>query len=283
MFQIIGLLFNTIFFGPIVNLLILIYKLLLMASIPGALGFAIMLLTILIRVAIWPLTSSQVKSTQKMVSLKPQLDELKRKHKDDKAGLQAAQMVLYKEHGVNPAAGCLPSLIQLPIFIALYQSILSFVPNTSAGTHGLERINSVLYNSWLHLSSAPNANFFGLNLATKPSDFMHQGYFLLLIPLLTGAFTFVQSKMMLPRAVKVYKGDKPKEVKEKAEVEDTMAAVQGQMTYLMPVMIGYFAYQFPAGLAIYWNTFTIMGIIQQYQVSGWGGLSDLLGKLWKKN
>ena len=86
--------------------------------------------------------------------------------------------------------------------------------------------------------------------------------------------------MMMPaKHLSHHKDEKQKEAKEKEGMEDAMASMQGQMVYLMPVMIGYFAFQFPVGLAIYWNTFTIMGIVQQYRVAGWGGMQHL----WKKN
>ncbi len=279
--ELIGAIFNTIFFGPIVNLLVFVYKLLTLIHLPGALGFAIVILTVFIRFLVWPFTASQVKSAQKMASLKPLLDTLKQKHKDDKQALAAAQMQLYKEHGVNPAGGCLPALIQIPIFIALYQAILNVVPQgVNAHGAGLGRINSVLYNPWLHLNSVPDQSFFGINLAISPANFLTQGVWLLLIPLVTAGLTFIQSKMMAPpKPLSHHKDETPKEVKEKEGMEEAMSSMQGQMTYLMPIMIGYFAFQFPVGLAIYWNTFTIMGIIQQYQISGWGGLQSLVARV----
>ena len=264
--------FDALFFGPIVNGLIFAYQVLHMAGIPGALGLSILLLTVVIRLLIWPFTASQVKSAHKMASLKPFLDELKLKHKEDRKALQEAQMALYREHGVNPMGGCLPALIQLPIFIALYQAVINVFPD---GGHGhLDRINSVLYNSWLHLSSTPDPNFFGLNLAAKPSGFVEGGLFLLAVPVITAALTFVQSKMTLPQVIK----HKDKETKKEKQTEDMMATMQTQMVYMMPIMIGYFAFTFPVGLAIYWNTFTLMGIIQQYKITGWGGMSGLIEK-----
>lgn len=261
--QIIGLIFDTLFFGPIVNLLVLILKLLELISIPGALGFAIILLTIVIRILVWPLMAAQIKSAKKMADIKPHLDEIKKKHKDDKQSLAAAQMALYKEHGVNPTGGCLPTLIQFPVLIALYQVILAFF----AGNGSLERINGILYTSTLHLDSIPSPLFFGLNLADKPTSGL-----LILVPIITALLTFLQSKMMMPKPVKNYPTDTPKEKKEKESVEDSMSAIQSQMMYVMPVMIGFFAFQFPIGLALYWNTLTIVGITQQYLISGWGGL-----------
>lgn len=263
--------FNIVFFKPIVNLLVFILRLFDASHVPGALGFSIIVLTVLIRFLIWPFITSQLRSAKKMADLKPHMDELKRKHKDDKQALASAQMALYKEHGVNPAGGCIPALIQIPVVIALYQAILALFDDV----HGLTSINNSLYFSEWRLSSAPDPHFLGLNLASKPSDFAQVGMFVLLVPVITAVLQFAQSKMMMPAAVKEYKSDSPKEKKEKETTEDAMAAVQGQMMFLMPIMIGYFAFSFPIGLAIYWNTFTVLGIWQQYMISGWGGLKNL--------
>lgn len=284
--EIITRIFDTVFFGPIVNLLVFVLRLLEASHIPFALGFAIIILTILIRILIWPFISSQLKSAKKMADLKPHLDVLKGKHKDDKQALAAAQMALYKEHGVNPAGGCLPALIQIPVVIALYQVISSFF----YGADGLSKINSLLYFPSWHLSASPDHYFFGIDLTSKISDhfkfafsptfsFSADNSFLILIPIITGLLQFIQSKMMTPAPVKKYPSDSPKEKKEKETTEDAMVAMQGQMLLLMPIMIGYFAYTLPAGLALYWNTFTLLGIYQQYRLSGWGGVEGWIKKL----
>lgn len=261
----IGDFFNTIFLIPVINLLIGIFQLLQALHIPGALGFAIIILTILIRFLVWPLMTTQIKATKKMADLKPHLDELKRQHTGDKQALARAQMELYKEHGVNPAGGCLPALLQIPIFIALYQAVINILPQANGN---LGWINSILYFPILHLDSFPDPNFFGLNLGVKPWDFTKYGAVLLLVPAVTAFLTFVQSKMMMPKAI-------PPDHK----TEDTMSQVQSQMVYLMPIMIGYFALQFPIGLAVYWNVYTILGIIQQHRLTGWGGMEGI----WKSN
>ena len=268
--------FNLIFFGPVINLLALVYQGLQAIHFPGALGFSIMILTVIIRILVWPFMASQIKATKKMAELKPHLDVLKAKHKGDKQALASAQMALYKEHGVNPAGGCLPALIQIPVFIALYQSIINILPGAGGN---INTINSLLYFPQFKLPATLDPNFFGLNLGIKPSDFGKFGALLLLIPILTAALTFVQSKMTMPKPLKAYPSDSPKEKKEKEGMEDSMGQVQSQMAYLMPIMIGYFAFSFPVGLAIYWNMYTILGIIQQHRVAGWGGLEDLVGKL----
>lgn len=269
--QVIFDLFNLVFFQPIINLLIFILRILEAAGIPGALGFSIVVLTVLIRVLVWPFMSIQLKSAKKMTDLKPHLDQLKQKHKGDKQALAQAQMLLYKEHGVNPAGGCVPALIQIPVLIALYQVILALFDSA-----GLERINKALYYKDWQLSQPPDPNFLGVNLANKPSDFAVAGTFLVLIPIITALLQFIQTKMMAPSPVKKYPSDSPKEKKEKEGAEDAMVAMQSQMIFLMPVMIGYFAFTFPVGLAIYWNTFTLLGIWQQHQIGGWGGLKTLI-------
>lgn len=273
----IGDIFNLLFQIPLINLLVAIYHGLSFLHIPGALGFSLIIFTVLIRLLIWPTMAAQIKATKKMADLKPHLDELKQQHKDDKKALASAQMALYKEHGVNPAGGCLPALIQIPIFWGLYQSIINLLPGMSPGS--LEWVNSILYFPGMHLTALPDANFLGLNLGFKPSEFTKYGAILLLIPIITAVLTFIQSKMTLPKPVKHYPSDSPKEEKEKAGMEESMSQVQSQMVYLMPIMIGYFAFTFPIGLAIYWNVYTILGIVQQHRVAGWGGMTDLVGKL----
>lgn len=270
--QIIFQIFDTLFFAPVVNLLVLIYRGFDSIGLPGAVGFAIIIITVLIRILVWPLMATQLKSAKKMADLKPKMDALKDKHKDDKQALAQAQMLLYKEHGINPAGGCLPLLIQIPPMIAIYQVIYSFFD----GQVGLDKINSHLYNSSWNLTSSPDLSFFGLNLADKPSDFGKVGIFLLLIPVVTALLQLAQSKMMAPPPVKKYPSDSPKEKKEKDSAEDAMMAVQGQMMFIMPLMMGYISFTFPIGLALYLNTLTIIGILQQYLISGWGGLGDWL-------
>jgi YidC/Oxa1 family membrane protein insertase len=270
-FALIGAFFQTVFFRPIVTLLVGIIDLLNKLHIPGSMGLSIILLTVLIRLLVWPFMASQLRVTKKMAEVKPHLDKLKEKHGTDKQALALAQAALYKEHGINPAGGCLPSLIQIPIIISLYQSILLIFNG-----QGLDKINQLLYIPSLKLTSKPDPNFLGLNLAGKPSDFAHIGLFVLLIPVLTALFQFIQSTMMTPtKPVKAYPSDSPKEKKEKEGSEDTMMAVQNQMRFMMPLMIGYFSFSFPTGLSLYWNTLTLVGILQQYLLSGWGGMSGI--------
>lgn len=270
-----GDIFNTLFFAPVVNLLVLLLQGLNSVGAPSALGLAIIILTLLIRIVVWPLITTQLRSAKKMSELKPHLDALRAKHGKDNVAMAKAQNELFKEHGYNPAAGCLPTLLQIPLIIGLYQSISSLFN----GQSGLDHINYFLYSESWRLTEAPDPYFLGFNLAVRPSEFMQVGWIVLLIPVITGLLQLLQSKMMLPAGpLKKYPSDSPKEKKEKDSLEDTMASLQTQMTYMMPLMIGYFAFNFPIGLALYWNVFSLLGIYQQYQVSGWGGLRPWLEK-----
>lgn len=266
--------FDTLFLAPSVNIMVFFIHVFSFIGIPGSLGFSIIALTIVIKLLIWPFMAAQLRSTKKMADLKPHIDKLKEKHKGDQQKMSQAQMALFKEHGVNPAAGCLPALIQMPVFIALYQVIFAFFDSKS----GLTRINELTYSFIPDLQKMPSPKFLGLDLSYKPSDFGQYGWALLLIPIATALLQFVQSKMMVPAPVRKYPLDSQKEIKEKEVKGDMASAMQSQMLYLMPLMIGFFSYGFPAGLALYWNTFTLFGIIQQYKVTGLGGLGAWIKK-----
>lgn len=277
--------FDIFLTNPILNLLIAIYKLLESLSLPGALGLSIIALTAIIRLALWPMTTAQLKSTQKMAALKPHLERIKNEHGHDKLKLQQETTRLYKEHGVNPLAGCLPLLLQLPIFIALYNVLIKIVDFGKEDF--LANINSKLYTASLHLDNIPDTSFIGFNLADKPSAWREIGFIILLVPIITGLLQFLQSKMMAPPVVKSEKqslsSDKAiVKADGKPSMEDSMAQVQSQMILIMPVMIAFFSYGFPLGLSLYWNTFTIIGIAQQYMIAGAGALNKYLPDRWRK-
>lgn len=260
-------LWNQILVWPIVNVLVALYKGFEALHVPGPLGFAVIGLTILIRVLLYPLMQAQLRSARKMAKIKPHLDALNAKHKNDKQALSQAQMALYKEHGVNPAAGCLPLLVQMPVLIALY-NVFYQVLNSGNITKELALINKVLYSPSLHIKTL-DLTFFGMNLGIKPSQFQTHGWWLLAIPLITAGLQWYQSKLMMavpvaPVSTEPKKKDS-KELAVKAEKtpEDTAAEMQKQMMIITPIMFGYFAFQFPLGLALYWNIFGLFGIMQQ--------------------
>lgn len=267
--------FDIFLANPIFNLLVAIYKVLEAASIPGALGFAIIILTAILKTATWPLTKNQLESTKKMADLKPHIERIKKEHGHDKVKHQEEITKLYKEHGINPLASCLPMIIQILPFFALYNVLSKIVSINSADA--LAKINERLYTAALHLQNPPSTDFFGLNLAAKPAQWREIGILILAIPLITALFQLVQSQMMLPHKEPK---DKAKDIEKKEE--DMSAQIQSQMALFMPATMAWVAYSFPIGLALYLNTFTIIGIIQQYKLAGTGALTKYLPKKLKR-
>ncbi len=264
--------FNTFLVIPIINLLVLIYKALILVHVPFAFGFSIIALTAITRLVLFPLTASQLKSSKKMQELSPHLQRLKEKHKGDSKTLQSETMKLYKENGVNPAAGCVPLLIQLPFIWALY-SVLNKVVHLG-GSAVTTEVNHSVYSNSLKLSKAWDTSFFGLPLGESPSHLIGTvGFLIILIPVITGLLQFIQSKMMFSSTPQT-------DVKKQSE--DFAASFQKQSAYIFPAMIAFLSFGFPLGLSLYWNTFTIFGIIQQYQIQGWGGLKPLIEKYGRK-
>lgn len=262
---------NILFTNPITNLLVGSYQLLNSTGVPYAFGLSIILLTIIIRLILYPLVSAQLKSAHKMQKVAPHLQAVKEQHKDDKKRQQEEIMRLYREHGVNPVAGCLPLIVQLPIIWSLYRVLITAVNANSL--EALSKINNVLYFDFLKLDKVWSTDFFGIPLGKHPGDLINITPLIILVPVLTGVFQFVLSKMMMPEV------DPKLPQAPKKDKEDFQAAFQKQSLFLFPVMIGFFSFTLPVGLSLYWNTFTIFGILQQYILLGPGALAPLLKKI----
>jgi YidC/Oxa1 family membrane protein insertase len=234
--------------APINSLLIFLY------GISGQnLGLAIIFLTLIVRGVLVPVTIPSLRSAKKLQELKPHLDKLKQKHKDKKK-LQIATLELYKEHGINPAAGCLPQIAQLLVLIALYQVFINF-------------INGGQYNG-----QSLNLNFLWLDLGKADPYYI--------LPVLAGLTQLIFSFMMTSGLESHVKAPKNKDEKKKEEDSMEMAqSMQQQMLYLMPAMTVIIALKFPSGLALYWVVTTLFSLVQQYLVSGLGGLKPVLIKL----
>jgi YidC/Oxa1 family membrane protein insertase len=208
----------------------------------GPFGIAIILLTILIKLIISPIfqyqltTSRRVQAEQRRIA--PQLSALRKKHKKDPQKLNQETMALYKEHNINPLAqmsGCLPALIQSPILIALFYVIRD--AHQTLPIHDFRFLGIYLDKTALEHGQFPLA---------------------ILLPLLAGLTTFVQTKMMT----------------QPGQVQDpTQAAMTQNMTLIMPVFIGFISLNFAAALALYWVVSNLFSIGQQYFITGWGSLS----------
>lgn len=227
--EIITAIFNDLLYRPLFNLLVFFYNI-----IPDF-GVAIILVTLLIRIILFPLSKKGIKSRKALEELQPKIKEIQKKYKDKEE--QAREMMkFYKENKVNPVSGCLPLLIQLPIFIALYRLLIN--------------ISSMITNNGqiqglYHFVANPgtiNPVFLGLVNLAVPSVFL---------AVLAGLFQFIQSKIMFKTS------SKPQTVGQKMNIQQTMGR---QMTYFMPLIIVFISLKFPAGLPLYWAVTTLFGI-----------------------
>lgn len=257
-----------IIWQPLINLLIVFYHLLF-----NNLGLAIIALTALLRLLLIPLTSPSMKAMQKMREVAPELERLKKKHAGDRTKLMQAQADFYRQRGINPAAGCLPQLVQIVVLIALFQG---FIRVLSPDGDVTARLNEVLYPS-LQIEGQINKTFFGRDL-TSPDVYKVPGIPLPLpgvFLLLAAAAQFLSSKMMAPAVKKQEKIAK----KTGGEMDDLMAGMQEQMLYLFPLLTIFIGYTFPLGLILYWGSFSVFQSAQQYTISGWGGLIPWLKRV----
>ncbi len=255
--------FNNLLVFPILNVLVFFYKVFLFIKLPGAFGFAIIALTAFVRLILHPFFQKQLETSKKMQDLKPHLDRISHKHKNDKKRQQEEQMKLFKEAGINPASGCLFMIIQIPVFIALYNTLSLFLLNGGM-TKLIGKINGVLYSPALKIQTI-DPWFFGINLAVSPSKSGQWYYYA--IPLITAVLQYLQTKAMTPATIaptapSPAKAAESKEEQKKDDSSDFQKAMNTQMKFIFPLMIGWFSYTLPVGLSLYWNIFSIFSIIQ---------------------
>jgi len=241
----IGAIWDLIILRPMINVVIGLSDILF-----SNFGLTIIALTIVVRGVMYPLTRRQLRATKAMQSLQPKIAELQKKHGKDKQKLAQEQMRLYKESGVNPV-GCLgPMLVQMPIWIALYQAIIRVLAVSPESFLNLSRY---LYDWPIVYSALPlNNQFLWMNLAN--SDFF--------MAILVGATMWVAQKMITP------------------VTSDPKQRSQSQMmTVMMPLMFAFLALSFPSGLALYWMVTNLITIIMQYfTLGGWGSLRPASAK-----
>lgn len=250
--------FKILLDQPILNLLVIFYNIFF-----SNLGLAIIALTALVRLALIPLTNPQLKSAQLMQQLNPELENLKKKFKDDKQKLAQAQMELYKKHGVNPAAGCLPQILQLIILLSLYRTFNQVIRPDGASV--VESINQSLY-SFVSLPSGAhlNLNFLYLDLS-RPDLIRIPGFVALpgVFVIMATLFQFLSSKLMMP-TVNV----EEKEVQATEKKSDDLAvSMQKQMLYLFPATTLIFGYTMPSGVILYWFIFSLFSYVQQLAIN----------------
>ncbi|GAB1471340.1 YidC/Oxa1 family membrane protein insertase [Chloroflexota bacterium] len=259
---------QTYIIQPMVNLLLWIYDIL--GHGPQMFGIAIILFTIVIRLITWPLNASQVKGAQAMQQLQSDKEwqDIQKKYAKDKEKLAQEQMRVYKERGINPFSSCLPTIIQFPIIIGLYQSIIRAMAATPLDMLNLAR---TIYPFQHVQNIIPlNSSFLWMNLGRPegiplPFDvsFLPNGFPLLAI--IVALTTYVQTKLTMP-ATPPTPGD---------QAASQTAAMSGSMAVYMPLMLGWFALTFASGISVYFITSNLLGIIQ-YAATGRANWHNLL-------
>lgn len=228
-------LFNEVFYRPLFNALVVLYQ----TAAFYDLGVAIIILTVLLRLALWPLAKKALQSQKELTALQPEIKKIQAQYKDNKDEQMKRVMALYKEKKVNPLSGFLPVFIQLPVLFALYRvffagfkeeslaALYGFVPNPGAMHH--------IFLGTIDLAATHNIVF----------------------AVMAGALQFYQSRMMLKDQLTRQKG---------APQNDFSAHMSKQMVYIMPGVIAFTAYILPTGIALYLVVATLFSIIQQFYV-----------------
>lgn len=239
-------------------------------SFTGSWGMAIILLTLLVRLALQPLTQKQMNSMQKMQKLQPRIKVLQEKFKDDKEGLNREMMAMYKENKVNPAAGCLPLLVQLPIFILLYQVLSSLVTKEgfSEWFLGIDLVGSV-YSTIIQACAATTAGLseevvknlmilkgipsielgitnVGYAILNNPAGLMNFGYYLAntILLIVIGFLTWYQQKL-----------------------SSTGNPQMAMMNIFMPIFLTFICLSLPGGVLLYWGVSSLIGVVHQTYTS----------------
>lgn len=248
------------FISIFVNVLIWIYDV-----VGNNFGLAIILFTILIRIVTWPLNAQQMKGAAAMQELQNDKDwqAIQKKYAKDREKLAQEQMRVYREKGINPFGSCLPTLIQFPIIIALYQSITRALASTPLDLLKLSRSISLPNVSEL---IPLNSKFLWMDLG-RPESVLVFGFALPTLALVVAVTTYIQAKLTMPAS---------------ANPGDQSAAMSNMMSIYMPLLLGYFAITFASGLSVYFITSNILGIVQ-YAMQGKANWRNLIPKFLQRN
>jgi YidC/Oxa1 family membrane protein insertase len=301
-----------IFFLPLFNLLIAFYNLPLIDF-----ALAIIVFTVVIRTLLAPLFVRQIRSQREMQRMQPLIREVQRKHKGNRQKISEETMALYKEHGVNPAAGCLPVILQLPLLFALYQALIrasnvvtlnaeqaasDTFTQLQAALPGIERLReqngSVLFaapvNGTAELCNLPQfsipeySHFLPLNCQlidplklSEPVQTAVPWLFGLDLAQIDNVFAVSLfggfALSGLAVVAAILQFVQVKMTAPRANPEDPTAATTSTMTYLFPLLTIFWGGLFPSGLILYWIVYTGYLVVQQYTMMGWGNLFPIFG------
>jgi len=225
--------FNTILYQPLFNALVLLYS-----YLPGHdFGIAVIILTVIIRIILYPLMIKSIRSQKILSDLQPKVQEIQRKYEDDKEKQSKELMALYQKEKINPFGGCLPLLIQLPILIALYRVFWKGLQPEAMG---------MLYN-FVPNPGAIDPTFLGFINLAAPS---------LIFAILAGITQFFQSKMLMTQKTNG-KND---------QMGQLSNMMQKQMLYFFPIFTVFILWRLPSAIGLYWIITALFSIGQQYLI-----------------
>jgi YidC/Oxa1 family membrane protein insertase len=234
---------DTLILNPMINALLLIYSFL-----GQNFGLSIIIFTILVRLITYPLTAQQLKSTQAMQELQKskKWQDIQKKYKDNREKLAQEQMKLYQEMGVSPFGSCLPTLIQFPIIIGLYQAIIRALAVTPVQLLDLSRHVYPFINAAAFIPL--NNHFLWMDLSLPERDFglAIAGIGVPVLAILVVVTSYLQTKLMTPPTA----------------TGDQGAQMSKAMNLYMPLFMGYLAYTFSSGLALYFVASNLIGVLQ---------------------
>jgi YidC/Oxa1 family membrane protein insertase len=227
-------LWNTVLYQPLYNILIFLTNI-----IPtGDVGVAIIVLTLLVKLVLYPFTKKSIESQAALARMQPELDRIKKEY-PNKEEQAKKTMELYKEQNSSPFSGCLVMLVQLPIILALYYVFY----------HGFSGDNSALLYSFVKAPAHLNTLFLGFLDITKPH---------IVLAVLAGISQFIQMKISF--------SGQPKTPAGSGTQADIMKSMQTQMQYVLPIMITFIGLRISGGVALYWITSNIVGAFQEYRI-----------------
>ena len=227
--------FETLFYQPILNLLVYLYNI-----VPGNdLGIAIIFLTIIIKVLLWPLSKQALESQKRLQELQPEMEKIKKENKDNKEALGRAMMELYKEKSINPFSSCLPLLIQLPFLFAVFKVF----------REGFENGSLNLVYPFIEKPELINSISLGFINLSNPN---------ITIAFCAGAAQFWQAKMTIKK-----KDDGPTDPSKAPDMTEMM---NKQMLYFMPALTIFIGFTLPGGLSLYWLVTTLLTVLQQHYI-----------------
>lgn len=238
-------LFNIFIYQPILNILIFLYNTVSFQDF----GVAIFATTILIKLALMPISKKQIESQKKMQELQPKIKEIQNKNKNDKEKQTKELMDFYKKNKANPLSGCLPLIVQLVFLIAIYRVLFNI------SDAGLVVDEKELY-SFIANPGQINKLFIGIVDLTKPN---------IVLALLAAASQYFQTKMLM-KTKEAEKPTQPRKEEKKDDKPDFASIMSKQMLYLGPFLTFFIGVKFPAGLALYWLVSTLFMLVQQIQI-----------------